>query len=85
MPRSVNDYHLEDIKQREWLIPFMGANSVLVSSCLACCGVQARVLPTNTEHGYLLARKHIHTELCYPAKGVTGDGLAFLKQEEQVH
>lgn len=39
-------------------------------------------LPTNTPEGYELARKHIHTEVCHPLKGVAGDVLAFLHGEK---
>lgn len=40
------------------------------------------VLPTNTREGYELARKHIHTEVCHPLKGVVGDVLGFLLAEK---
>lgn len=64
--------------QRTWLVPFMGNASFMASAALRNLGVDSRVLPTDTPRGYELARKHIHTEVCHPLKGVVGDALGFL-------
>jgi len=65
------------------LIPFMGIGSRVAAACLRHFNIEAIVLPTNTRQGYELARKHIHTEVCHPLKGVVGDLLGFLAQETQ--
>ena len=71
----------DDSRGRTWLIPYMGDASFIGAAGLRHFGINSRVLPTNTERGYELARKHIYTEVCHPLKGVVGDALAFLKEE----
>lgn len=65
------------------MIPYMGIGSRVAAACLRHYNIEAIVLPTNTPEGYELARKHIHTEVCHPLKGVVGDLLCFLEQEKQ--
>jgi predicted nucleotide-binding protein (sugar kinase/HSP70/actin superfamily) len=60
----------------------MGISSRIAAACLRHFNIDAMVLPTHTRQGYELARKHIHTEVCHPLKGVTGDVLAFLHAEK---
>jgi predicted nucleotide-binding protein (sugar kinase/HSP70/actin superfamily) len=60
----------------------MGISSRIAAACLRHFNIDAMVLPTYTREGYELARKHIHTEVCHPLKGVTGDVLAFLHAEK---
>jgi predicted nucleotide-binding protein (sugar kinase/HSP70/actin superfamily) len=59
----------------------MGISSRIAAACLRHFEIDAITLPTNTREGYQLARKHIHTEVCHPLKGVAGDVLAFLHAE----
>jgi activator of 2-hydroxyglutaryl-CoA dehydratase/predicted nucleotide-binding protein (sugar kinase/HSP70/actin superfamily) len=66
--------------KRTWLIPYMGDASYIGAAGLKYFGIDALVLPTNTERGYELARRHIYTEVCHPLKGVVGDALGFLKE-----
>jgi predicted nucleotide-binding protein (sugar kinase/HSP70/actin superfamily) len=75
----------EDLVEREWLIPFMGDDSYIGSAVLHHFGIDSRVITTNTAEGHELANKHIHTEVCYPLKGVVGDVLGFLTQEARNH
>jgi activator of 2-hydroxyglutaryl-CoA dehydratase/predicted nucleotide-binding protein (sugar kinase/HSP70/actin superfamily) len=70
-----------DSEDRTWLIPYMGDASYVAAAGLRYFGIESRVLPTNTQSGYELARKHIYTEVCHPLKGVVGDALAFLYDE----
>ncbi len=70
-----------DSGQRTWLIPYMGDASFVAAAGLRHFGIDSQVLPTNTQRGYELARKHIYTEVCHPLKGVVGDALAFLYEE----
>lgn len=67
-------------EQRTWLIPYMGDASYVAAAGLRYYGVDAKVLPTNTQLGYEIARKHIYTEVCYPLKGVVGDAIGFLTE-----
>jgi len=67
--------------ERTWLIPYMGDASYVAAAGLRHFGIESQVLPTNTQRGYELARKHIYTEVCHPLKGVVGDALAFLYDE----
>ncbi|MBN2183428.1 MAG: hypothetical protein JW715_16070, partial [Sedimentisphaerales bacterium] len=67
--------------KRTWLIPYMGDASCVAAAGLRFFGINSQVLPTNTQRGYELARKHIYTEVCHPLKGVVGDALAFLYGE----
>ncbi len=67
--------------RRIWLIPYMGDASHVAVSALKHFGIDGKVLPTNTQRGYELARKHIHTEVCHPLKGVVGDALGFLEDQ----
>jgi predicted nucleotide-binding protein (sugar kinase/HSP70/actin superfamily) len=60
----------------------MGISSRIAAACLRHFKIDAMVLPTHTRQGYELARKHIHTEVCHPLKGVAGDVLAFLNAEK---
>ncbi len=70
-----------DSGERTWLIPYMGDASFVAAAGLRHFGIGSQVLPTNTQRGYELARKHIYTEVCHPLKGVVGDALAFLYEE----
>jgi len=80
---------IEDLKitsnngsaNRIWLIPYMGDASHLAVSGLKHFGINAKVLPTNTQRGNEIARQHIYTEVCHPLKGVVGDALGFLSEE----
>ena len=67
-------------EERVWLVPYMGDASYVAAAGLRNFGVNAQVLPTNTQLGYEIARKHIYTEVCYPLKGVVGDALGFLTE-----
>ncbi len=68
-------------EERTWLIPYMGDASFIGAAGLRFFGVDSKVLPTNTQRGYEIARKHIYTEVCHPLKGVVGDALGFLQEE----
>ena len=68
-------------EQRTWLIPNMGDASFIGAAGLRHFGVNSRVLPTDTQRSYEVARKHIYTEVCHPLKGVVGDAIAFLQEE----
>jgi len=74
-------YSTDGNDKRIWLIPYMGDGSVVAAAALRHFGINSRVLPTNTQRGYEIARKHIYTEVCHPLKGVVGDALGFLAQE----
>jgi activator of 2-hydroxyglutaryl-CoA dehydratase/predicted nucleotide-binding protein (sugar kinase/HSP70/actin superfamily) len=67
--------------QRIWLIPYMGDAAHVAVSALKHFGINGRVLPTNTQNGYEIARRHIHTEVCHPLKGVVGDAMGFLSEQ----
>ena len=67
--------------KRIWLIPYMGDASNVSSAGLRYFGIDSTVLPTNTQLGYEIARKHIYTEVCHPLKGVVGDAIGFLKEQ----
>ena len=67
--------------ERTWLIPYMGDASYMGAAGLRHFGVNSLVLPTNTQRGYEVARKHIYTEVCHPLKGVVGDAIGFLEEE----
>ncbi|MBN1806426.1 MAG: hypothetical protein JW837_14350 [Sedimentisphaerales bacterium] len=71
----------DNSKERTWLIPYMGDASYVGAAGLRYFGVKANVLPTNTQRGYEVARKHIYTEVCHPLKGVVGDAIGFLQEE----
>jgi activator of 2-hydroxyglutaryl-CoA dehydratase/predicted nucleotide-binding protein (sugar kinase/HSP70/actin superfamily) len=84
-PEKVRMENLKLVKpdtseQRTWLIPYMGDASYVGAAGLRHFGVNALVLPTNTQRGYEVARKHIYTEVCHPLKGVTGDAIGFLQE-----
>jgi len=66
---------------RTWLLPYMGDASHVGAAGLRCFGVDAMVLPTNTQRGYEVARRHIYTEVCQPLKGVVGDAIGFLHEQ----
>jgi activator of 2-hydroxyglutaryl-CoA dehydratase/predicted nucleotide-binding protein (sugar kinase/HSP70/actin superfamily) len=68
-------------EKRTWLIPYMGDASYVGAAGLRYFGVNSRVLPTDTQRSYEVARKHIYTEVCHPLKGVVGDAIAFLHEE----
>ena len=68
-------------EKRTWLIPYMGDASYVGAAGLRYFGVNSQVLPTDTQRGYEVARKHIYTEVCHPLKGVVGDAIAFLQEE----
>ncbi|MBW8038521.1 MAG: CoA activase [Planctomycetes bacterium] len=74
-------YPKENNDQRTWLIPYMGDATHVAASALKHFGIDGKVLPTNTQRGYEIARKHIHTEVCHPLKGVVGDALGFLNEQ----
>jgi len=84
-PRIVNirpgKYSTDNNDGRIWLIPYMGDAAHVAASALKHFGIDGKVLPTNTQRGYEIARKHIHTEVCHPLKGVVGDALGFLKEQ----
>ena len=67
--------------RRTWLIPYMGDGSFVAVAGLKHFGINGKVLPTNTQKGYEIARRHIYTEVCHPLKGVVGDALGFLQEE----
>ncbi|MEJ2647559.1 MAG: acyl-CoA dehydratase activase-related protein [Sedimentisphaerales bacterium] len=67
-------------EERTWLIPYMGDASYVGAAGLRHFGVNSLVLPTNTQRGYEVARKHIYTEVCHPLKGVVGDAIGFLQE-----
>jgi activator of 2-hydroxyglutaryl-CoA dehydratase/predicted nucleotide-binding protein (sugar kinase/HSP70/actin superfamily) len=67
--------------RRTWLIPYMGQASFVGTAGLKYFGIDSLVLPTNTDGGYEIARKYIHTEVCHPLKGVVGDALGFLREQ----
>jgi len=77
----LREYSTENNDRRVWLIPYMGDSSFVAAAGLRHFGINSRVLPTNTEKGYEIARKHIYTEVCHPLKGVVGDALGFLNEE----
>ena len=77
----LREYSTENNDKRVWLIPYMGDSSFVAAAGLRHFGINSRVLPTNTEKGYEIARKHIYTEVCHPLKGVVGDALGFLNEE----
>ena len=68
-------------EKRTWLLPYMGDASVIGAAGLRYFGVNSMVLPTDTQRGYEIARKHIYTEVCHPLKGVVGDAIGFLEEE----
>lgn len=74
-------YSRDSYDRRTWLIPYMGDGSFIGAAGLKHFGINSRVLPTNTQQGYEIARKHISTEVCHPLKGVVGDALGFLSEE----
>ena len=78
---ALRKYPTEHSDKRIWLIPYMGDGSFVAAAGLKRFGISGRVLPTNTERGYEIARRHIYTEVCYPLKGVVGDALGFLQQQ----
>ncbi len=73
--------HKNDYRNRTWLMPFMGNGSYMIASAMKHFGMKTDVLPTNTRFGSELAESHIHSEVCYPLKGVVGDTLGFLKEQ----
>jgi activator of 2-hydroxyglutaryl-CoA dehydratase/predicted nucleotide-binding protein (sugar kinase/HSP70/actin superfamily) len=70
---------------RTWLIPYMGDSSYVAAAGLRHFGINGEVLPTNTQLGYEIARKHIYTEVCHPLKGVVGDAIGLLKEQIAKH
>jgi len=74
-------YSTDNNDQRIWLVPYMGDAAHVAVSALKHFGIDGEVLPTNTQRGYEIARKHIHTEVCHPLKGVVGDALGFLSEQ----
>jgi activator of 2-hydroxyglutaryl-CoA dehydratase/predicted nucleotide-binding protein (sugar kinase/HSP70/actin superfamily) len=74
-------YSPDSDDRRIWLIPYMGDAAYVAVSALNHFGIKGQVLPTNTQRGYEAARKHIHTEVCHPLKGVVGDALGFLNEQ----
>jgi len=68
-------------EKRTWLFPYMGDASVVGAAGLRYFGVNSKVLPTDTQRGYEVARRHIYTEVCHPLKGVVGDAIGFLEEE----
>lgn len=80
---KLRKYSTEDYDKKIWLIPYMGDAAFVGVAALKHFGVNGKVLPTKTEKGYEIARKHIFTEVCYPLKGVVGDVIAFLQEESE--
>ncbi len=78
---KLRDYSTDSYDRRTWLIPYMGDASHMGAAGLNYFGISSKVLPTNTERGYEVARKHIYTEVCHPLKGVVGDAIGFLQDE----
>lgn len=78
---KIKSYSTETNDKRIWLIPYMGDASFIGTAVLKYFGIDSQVLPTNTQKGYEIARKHIYTEVCHPLKGVVGDVLGFLDRE----
>ena len=74
-------YSADNNDNRIWLIPYMGDAAYVAVSALKRFGINGKVLPTNTQRGYEIARKHIYTEVCHPLKGVVGDALGFLSEQ----
>jgi len=74
----------DNYDQRVWLIPYMGDGSHVGVAGLKYFGIDSAVLPTNTQRGYEVARKHIYTEVCHPLKGVVGDAIGFLQEQIEV-
>lgn len=74
-------YSADNNDNRIWLIPYMGDAAYVAVSALKHFGIDGQVLPTNTQRGYEIARKHIYTEVCHPLKGVVGDALGFLSEQ----
>ncbi len=74
-----------DILNREWVLPYIGDNSYIGSAVLHHFHIDSRVLPTNTPEGHECADRHLHTEVCYPLKGVVSDVLGFLNSEADRH
>jgi activator of 2-hydroxyglutaryl-CoA dehydratase/predicted nucleotide-binding protein (sugar kinase/HSP70/actin superfamily) len=68
-------------EKRTWLIPYMGNASYVGAAGLRYFGVTSTVLPTDTQRGYEVARRHIYTEVCHPLKGVVGDAIGFLEEQ----
>ncbi|UCD48698.1 MAG: hypothetical protein JSW27_14330 [Phycisphaerales bacterium] len=79
--KKLQGYSTDSYERRTWLIPYMGDASHMGAAGLNFFGISSKVLPTNTDRGYEVARKHIYTEVCYPLKGVVGDAIAFLQEE----
>jgi len=67
--------------KRIWLIPYMGDGSHVGVAGLKHFGIDSLVLPTATQRGYEVARRHIYTEVCHPLKGVVGDAIGFLQEQ----
>ncbi len=80
---KIERYSSERGSGRTWLVPYMGNGSFIGAAGLRHFGIHSRVLPTNTPRGREAAAKHIYTEVCQPLKGVVGDALGFLKDEEE--
>jgi len=80
LPR-MKRYSTDESDKRTWLLPYMGDASFVGVAGLKHFGIDSRVLPTNTERGYEIARRYISTEVCHPLKGVVGDALGFLNEE----
>jgi len=72
------------LRQRTFLIPYMGDISHVLAASLRHFGIDSRALPTNTEEAYQMAHKHVYTETCFPLKGVVGDTLSFLDRESRL-
>ena len=74
-------YSADNDENRTWLIPYMGDAAHVAASALKHFGINGQALPTNTQRGYEIARKHIYTEVCHPLKGVVGDALGFISEQ----
>jgi predicted nucleotide-binding protein (sugar kinase/HSP70/actin superfamily) len=70
--------------KRTWLIPYMGNASYVGAAGLRYFGVDSTVLPTDTQRGYEVARRHIYTEVCHPLKGVVGDAIGYLEERIEI-
>ena len=77
----IRGYSSDSYDNRTWLIPYMGDASYVGVAGLKYFGIDSQVLPTNTQRGYEIARRHIYTEVCHPLKGVVGDAIGFLAEQ----
>jgi predicted nucleotide-binding protein (sugar kinase/HSP70/actin superfamily) len=82
---NIKPKHIDNIDEREWLLPYMGDISYAAAATLRTFDIRSGVMPTNTPRGYELAQKHIQEEVCHPLRIVTGDVLSILEQKTKDH